>query len=186
MKLEKIVTIKATLRCMSGLHIGGGDTEMHIGGIDNAVIRHPLTQRPYLPGSSLKGKMRSLLEWRSGAVKERSLSWSDYRDGQKEVLAILQLFGNGGSDQLTLEEAKVLGPTRVSFWDCTMAEDWVQRLDESMNWPPKPRAKIRSIALRARLSIRAIWNACSRARPLTSVCLSRCSIPMATNCLKPS
>lgn len=131
MKLEKIVTIKATLRCMSGLHIGGGDTEMHIGGIDNAVIRHPLTQRPYLPGSSLKGKMRSLLEWRSGAVKERPLSWSDYRDGQKEVLAILQLFGNGGSDQLTLEEAKVLGPTRVSFWDCTMAEDWVQRLDES-------------------------------------------------------
>lgn len=131
MKLEKIVTIKATLRCLSGLHIRGGDTEMHIGGIDNPVIRHPLTQRPYLPGSSLKGKMRSLLEWRSGAVKERPLSWSDYRDGQKEVLAILQLFGNGGSNQLTLEEAKVLGPTRVSFWDCTMAEDWVQRLDES-------------------------------------------------------
>ena len=131
MKLEKIVTIKATLRCMSGLHIGGGDTEMHIGGIDNAVIRHQLTQRPYLPGSSLKGKMRSLLEWRSGAVKEGPLSWADFHQGQDEVLQILQLFGNGGSDLLTVEEAKVLGPTRVSFWDCTMAEDWVQRLDES-------------------------------------------------------
>lgn len=47
MKLTKILTIRANLRCLSGLHIGGGDTEMHIGGIDNAVVRNPLTGRPY-------------------------------------------------------------------------------------------------------------------------------------------
>ena len=68
MKLTKILTIKAELHCVSGLHIGAGDTEMHIGGIDNTVIRDPLTQLPYIPGSSLKGKIRSLLEWRTGAV----------------------------------------------------------------------------------------------------------------------
>ena len=100
MKLEKIVTIKGTLRCMSGLHIGGGDTEMHIGGIDNAVIRHPLTQRPYIPGSSLKGKMRSLLEWRSGAVKAAPLGWSDYQNAAnpEAVMPILKLFGAGGNN----------------------------------------------------------------------------------------
>lgn len=133
MKLEKILTIKATLRCISGLHIGGGDTEMHIGGIDNQVVRHPLTQRPYIPGSSLKGKMRSLLEWRSGAVQEKPLGWKNYLTATNpgEVMTILQLFGVGGNDNLSLEEAQKLGPTRLSFWDCNIADDWVAELDES-------------------------------------------------------
>lgn len=131
MKLTKILTIKAQLVCVSGLHIGAGDTEMHIGGVDNTVIRNPLTNVPYIPGSSLKGKIRSLLEWRSGAVRENPLSWKDYKNGEcKDVLAILQLFGVGAGDQLTNEKAHhVLGPTRVSFWDCELNEAW--RKDEA-------------------------------------------------------
>lgn len=132
MKLTKILTIKAQLVCVSGLHIGAGDTEMHIGGIDNTVIRNPLTNVPYIPGSSLKGKIRSLLEWRSGAVREKPLSWKDYKNGErKDVLAILQLFGAGGGDQLTNEEALVLGPTRLSFWDCELNEAWRKRIDDA-------------------------------------------------------
>lgn len=45
----------------SGLHIGGGDSTIEIGGVDNKVIRHALTNEPYIPGSSLKGKLRYLL-----------------------------------------------------------------------------------------------------------------------------
>ena len=45
---------------LSGLHIGSGNSEIHIGGTDNPVIK-PITQHPYIPGSSIKGKMRSLL-----------------------------------------------------------------------------------------------------------------------------
>lgn len=74
-QLTGITTIQATLELVSGLRIGAGDSEMRIGGVDNTVIRHPHTQSPYIPGSSLKGKMRSLLEWRSGAVKEEPLGW---------------------------------------------------------------------------------------------------------------
>lgn len=109
MKLTKILTIRANLRCLSGLHIGGGDTEMHIGGIDNAVVRNPLTGRPYIPGSSLKGKIRSLLEWRTGAVKPEPLSYRDYQhsNGNTDVLTLLKLFGTGGSDKLT--DAELLG-----------------------------------------------------------------------------
>ena len=55
MKLTNIVEIKAKLVLQTGLHIGAGDSEMHIGGIDNSVIKHPITQSPYIPGSSLKG-----------------------------------------------------------------------------------------------------------------------------------
>lgn len=130
MKLTKILTIKAQLVCVSGLHIGAGDTEMHIGGIDNTVIRNPLTNVPYIPGSSLKGKIRSLLEWRSGAVREKPLSWADYQNGERrDVLSILQLFGVGGGDQLTNEEALVLGPSRLSFWDCELNEAWRKSID---------------------------------------------------------
>jgi len=55
--------IKADIRCITGLHIGGTDEGFEIGGIDNPVIKDPITGYPYIPGSSLKGKMRSLLEW---------------------------------------------------------------------------------------------------------------------------
>jgi CRISPR-associated protein Csm3 len=55
--------IKADIRCITGLHVGGTDEGFEIGGIDNPVIKDPITGYPYIPGSSLKGKMRSLLEW---------------------------------------------------------------------------------------------------------------------------
>ncbi len=54
--------IKGYILLKSGLHIGGTDAGIHIGGIDNPVIKNPLTGLPYIPGSSLKGKMRFLLE----------------------------------------------------------------------------------------------------------------------------
>lgn len=47
---------------MTGLHIGGSETGIEIGGVDKTVIRDKLTNRPYIPGSSLRGKTRSLLE----------------------------------------------------------------------------------------------------------------------------
>jgi len=55
--------IKADLRCLTGLHIGGTQEGFEIGGVDNPVMKDPLTGYPYIAGSSLKGKMRSLLEW---------------------------------------------------------------------------------------------------------------------------
>ncbi|MFG6105551.1 type III-A CRISPR-associated RAMP protein Csm3 [Leptolyngbyaceae cyanobacterium CCMR0082] len=54
--------IVSTLTAETGLHIGGSGESLDIGGIDKPVIRDPMTQQPYLPGSSLKGKLRSTLE----------------------------------------------------------------------------------------------------------------------------
>lgn len=126
-QLTAITTITATLELVSGLRIGAGDSEMRIGGVDNTVIRHPHTQAPYIPGSSLKGKMRSLLEWRSGAVREEALGWRDYQDAtlatKAEVKRILQLFGISGDAKLG-DEMRELGPTRISFWDCNLQKAW--------------------------------------------------------------
>lgn len=136
MKLAKVIKVSATLCCLTGLHIGSGDAEIHIGGIDNQVVKHPISDRPYIPGSSLKGKMRSLLEWCSGAVKETPLTFSDYLNAKKDpkVLTILQLFGRGAvggqGESSGSEGAEQVGPTRLSFWDCNLSEAWVREVDE--------------------------------------------------------
>lgn len=66
MKLVKYIEIKGTIVCETGLCIGGSKDDIEIGGMDNPIIRHPITREPYLPGSSLKGKQRSLLELKNG------------------------------------------------------------------------------------------------------------------------
>jgi len=133
-QLTNITTITATLELVTGLRIGTGDSEMHIGGVDNTVIKHPHTQSPYIPGSSLKGKMRSLLEWRSGAVKEEALGWKDYEKAsgsvQAEVKRILQLFGISGDAKLGVEQMNTMGPTRISFWDCNLNPEWEAQIRE--------------------------------------------------------
>jgi CRISPR-associated protein Csm3 len=65
--LGKIV-MTADMTLESGLHIGAAEGAMHVGGIDKSVVRDPLTGYPYVPGSSLRGKLRSLLERRYEGV----------------------------------------------------------------------------------------------------------------------
>ncbi|MDP2505797.1 type III-A CRISPR-associated RAMP protein Csm3 [Oceanobacter sp. 3_MG-2023] len=130
MQLNKIHTLEATLELVTGLHIGGSTGEMHIGGIDNSVLKHPYTLEPYIPGSSLKGKMRSLLEWRAGVVGECSgkpVSAQAIKElsGEKKERAerIARLFGLSGDAKDDF--IKEIGPTRLSFWDCALKPEWV-------------------------------------------------------------
>jgi CRISPR-associated protein Csm3 len=54
--------MEATMECCTGLHIGASRDSISIGGVDAPVIRDPITNQPYVPGSSLKGRLRCLLE----------------------------------------------------------------------------------------------------------------------------
>jgi CRISPR-associated protein Csm3 len=56
--------INSVLLVETGLHIGGGGENLDIGGLDKPVVRDPLTLQPYLPGSSIKGKLRAIFERR--------------------------------------------------------------------------------------------------------------------------
>jgi len=58
--------INGKIKALTGLHIGGSSTGLEIGGIDGVVIRDPVTNKPYIPGSSIKGCLRSLLERAEG------------------------------------------------------------------------------------------------------------------------
>jgi len=62
MKLYKKIIISGTLKLETGLHIGDSKDTTDIGGVDSPVVRRKDNNEPYIPGSSLKGKMRSLLD----------------------------------------------------------------------------------------------------------------------------
>ncbi|MBK7996638.1 MAG: type III-A CRISPR-associated RAMP protein Csm3 [Blastocatellia bacterium] len=87
-QLIATVTLNGKIKCVSGLHIGSTGGGYEIGGMDNPVIRDPYDGFPYIPGSSLKGKMRSLLEWAEGKVTDGKPYFSkDIND------AISRIFG---------------------------------------------------------------------------------------------
>lgn len=68
-QLVKKIKINTTIELLTGLHIGGSSDSVEIGGIDNPVIKIATKDnQPYIPGSSLKGKMRCLLEQIAGSA----------------------------------------------------------------------------------------------------------------------
>jgi CRISPR-associated protein Csm3 len=138
MRLTAIQRLTGTIKLVTGLHIGSGNNEMHIGGTDNPVIKHPLTLEPYIPGSSIKGKIRSLLEWELGVVGHtdgRPLGFrhiESLEGGEREqAKGILKLFGGapeGAGQNLSL--VTEIGPTRLAFWDCPLERDWVKQMSD--------------------------------------------------------
>lgn len=68
MRLVKKILYTGTIELKTGLHIGGTNAALNIGGPDKFVVRNPLNNIPYIPGSSLKGKMRALVEIANGCV----------------------------------------------------------------------------------------------------------------------
>lgn len=67
-RLKEKILITGKVIVETGLLIGGSSSALEIGGTDKHVVRNPINKRPYIPGSSLKGKMRSLFELSRGQV----------------------------------------------------------------------------------------------------------------------
>jgi CRISPR-associated protein Csm3 len=119
MRLNEYAQLTATLRLKSGLHIGTGEETER--GESLPVIASLRTGLPYIPGSSLKGKMRCLLELTYGRRE------TDPRDPGSPCWCgscqICQLFGSGSS-------RNVFEPTRLIFRDCSLTESSAQIIDK--------------------------------------------------------
>lgn len=112
--------LRGKIICLTGLHIGGSKDKLEIGGVDSPVIRNPQTLYPYIPGSSLKGKLRHLLEYGLGVV--------DKKGEVSKAEPIVRLFGIGADDneEKSKKEAtkkdekseKRRGPARLVVRDC--------------------------------------------------------------------
>ena len=73
-KLVKKIIYTGTITLKTGLHIGGTNAALNIGGPDKFVVRNPINNVPYIPGSSLKGKMRALVEIAKGCISDGKAS----------------------------------------------------------------------------------------------------------------
>jgi len=134
MQLKDHLTLRGTLRCVTGLRIGSAAEMIEIGGLDNPIIKHPLTKMPYVPGSSLKGKMRALLELRLDKIDPRlevdGRRNRDYGDVhhpggygcQGKDCPICRIFGsNAGEGQV--------GPARLIVRDAYLTKEWEGKID---------------------------------------------------------
>jgi len=100
-KLRAKVVLEGELEVLTGLHVGSAAAGMQIGSVDSPVVRDPMTSYPYIPGSSLKGKLRSLLEAAEGTKPNRSGGSGTFRhecDDREEALKcpVCRLFGSTG------------------------------------------------------------------------------------------
>src|SRR5690349_19844398 len=112
-------TISGTIFCETGLRIGGSNENIEIGGLENTIVRHPITDEPYIPGSSLKGKVRSLLEYRYDRRDSRNIpkgqgGRDDGEPCQCGRCIICRVFG---PHKNTRHEQ---GPTRALFRDAQL------------------------------------------------------------------
>jgi CRISPR-associated protein Csm3 len=104
------IKLMAKMELKTGLHIGGSDAFAAIGATDSPVIKDPMTGRPYIPGSSIKGKMRTLMA--------RALNRNSAKNPNKDDEPIRRLFG--ASDPVI--------PARLTFVDLYMSDAEDERL----------------------------------------------------------
>lgn len=105
-KLVKKIIYTGTITLKTGLHIGGTNTQLNIGGPDKFVVRNPINNIPYIPGSSLKGKMRSLVEIYYGETNEGGPS----KDPKSNACALFGTAGNvenGHPSRLIVRDAEM-------------------------------------------------------------------------------
>ncbi len=117
------VRLEAGLRVVTGLHIGAGKDAIEIGGIDNPVIKHPHTGEPFVPGSSLKGRARYLLEWAFGLIRQDGHPWGFNENDPQQTFdsgdPVQRIFGTPAK-----RETWQGGPTRLICRDALLNPNW--------------------------------------------------------------
>lgn len=123
-RLIQLYELTGTVEILTGLHIGAGKETLEIGGVDGPVVKHPHTGEPYVPGSSLKGKLRSLMEWAANKVPvsdNQPYYGVDANADYDPADRLLRIFG------VTAKKWKG-GPSRLIVRDSFPAPDWVRQV----------------------------------------------------------
>lgn len=123
-KMHSKVFVRGRIKAETGMHIGGNSIGMAIGGADKVVIRNPVTNEPYIPGSSLRGKMRALLERARGDENASEGNEGGFyydgknaQPGRKSNTLLGKLFGVSAGDESENEM------TRLMVRDAMLSED---------------------------------------------------------------
>lgn len=138
-QLKKKIIVKGKIIAETGLHIGGTNSAMGIGGPDSVVVRNPIDNKPYIPGSSLKGKLRAMLDIADGSIKGVNMGQVKNGTSQNPDDASVKLFGNAPSskDKDKNGEQFKQFPSRVIFRDCKLigTEEELDKLFNNTDLP---------------------------------------------------
>lgn len=111
--------ITGSIRVLTGMHIGGGNEFSAIGAIDSPIIKDPLTMRPLIPGSSLKGKIRTLLARSMNKDPNANYSQDDERIkrlfGSTEKISRLIFRDSTLKNEKELMDKGAISPTEVKY-----------------------------------------------------------------------
>lgn len=122
-KLKKKIIYTGTIVLKTGLHIGGTNTALNIGGPDKFVVRNPITQLPYIPGSSLKGKMRSLIELAYGETDNGDVTKDpNTKAGKLFGVASEININNGHPSRIIVRDGKLKNPEELNNTDLLYTE----------------------------------------------------------------
>jgi len=124
-KLTRKYIVTADIELVTGLHIGTSKEEVEVGGLDNPVVKDPFGN-PYIPGSSLKGKMRMLMEFHEGLVDNSGKVHSC----QKEDCKICGLFGRAiEKKEENTQSSPIFNRTRLIVRDAKLDKDSLKDLE---------------------------------------------------------
>jgi CRISPR-associated protein Csm3 len=121
MQLNKKLIITGKITALTGIAVGGTNAAMSIGGVDKGVIRNPVNNQPYIPGSSLKGKMRSLIELRDGTIGDEPMGIVKNGPTTDQKFRAARLFGNAVKG-----DGKKQRPSRVVVRDACLNKDQIE------------------------------------------------------------
>src|SRR5436309_4858764 len=131
LKLVGKLILAGEVHCETGLHIGAGKGSLEIGGADNPVVKDAFGM-PYIPGSSLRGRLRALLEQSLGLAVPSELVYLSKRKGQEVRIhrsdrpddEICLLFGRnpGRMDRVAGEalDTRAATPARLAIYDAPL------------------------------------------------------------------
>ncbi len=134
LKLIGKLILSGDLHCETGLHIGAGKGSLEIGGADNPVVKDAFGL-PYIPGSSLRGRIRSLLENAWGLTTPAELVYLSKRRGQEVRIhqsdraddEICLLFGRSPGRMERVEgdaiDTRSASPARLTIYDSPLDQD---------------------------------------------------------------
>lgn len=139
-KLKKKIIYTGTIVLKTGLHIGGTNTALNIGGPDKFVIRNPITQLPYIPGSSLKGKMRSLIELAYGETDNGDVTKDpNTKAGKLFGVASEININNGHPSRIIVRDGKLKNPEELNNTDLLYTESKTEVTINRITAKPNPR-----------------------------------------------
>jgi CRISPR-associated protein Csm3 len=123
-RLLKVHTLTATLTVVTGLRVGGSQETLEISGLDNPIVRNPANAEPYIPGSSIKGRMRSLAEWYFGELPRGGDVTKPREDSGTARVFGLPARSVGQQASEAEKKAYTRGPTRLVVRDAHLSEHW--------------------------------------------------------------